>query len=410
MVLRPTKAPTNGSAARRYPSWIEGFVQYTGRFIESADIFRRWTAISAVAALLERKVWVDTGNLLYPNMYIWLVGPAGIGKTNAIKNCISILREIDGPYKPAFSATSVSRAALTDLLAAAKRVVTVPKSEVYNSLYVAVDELSAFMSSWDADIVAALTTFYDNVWYSEAKRGDTIRHHIDNPQLNVICGATPDGLLKIVPSVSWGQGLMGRVVLIYSDQRHHKDMFGREKLEEEHDKLLSDATRIASDYMGPLRADNAYRQALDEWRLGGMRPAPNHPLLRDYTARRATHIVKLSIISAIDQDRMTLTLADFTRAREWMQEADSAMPKIFTTGGQSDDAMALDQIAAYVADRGTVSRGQLLRFVSSKVPLYNVERAIDMLLQGERITAKAIDGDGRAIRFGVSEPGDVPNP
>ena len=69
-------AATNGSGARRCPSWIDAFVDYTSN-LESATIWCRWSAISAIAATLEQKVYVTTSAPLYANLYVFLVEENG---------------------------------------------------------------------------------------------------------------------------------------------------------------------------------------------------------------------------------------------------------------------------------------------------------------------------------------------
>jgi hypothetical protein len=77
----PSPTPAGAPAPRKLTSWIESFVKYTEVF-NSPEVFRRWAAIGIVAGALEQKVWVRTkGSDLFPNQYIILVGPPGIGKS-----------------------------------------------------------------------------------------------------------------------------------------------------------------------------------------------------------------------------------------------------------------------------------------------------------------------------------------
>ena len=47
--------------------------------------FRRWSAIAAIAATLEHRIWTITmGRPTFPNLYVLLVGPPTAGKTVAI--------------------------------------------------------------------------------------------------------------------------------------------------------------------------------------------------------------------------------------------------------------------------------------------------------------------------------------
>ena len=69
---------------RKLQSWTDAFFQYTEK-IGSPPLFRRWCGIFTVAAALERKVWtVNNKGRLYPNLYMFLVGPPGTGKTTTV--------------------------------------------------------------------------------------------------------------------------------------------------------------------------------------------------------------------------------------------------------------------------------------------------------------------------------------
>src|SRR5437867_4059065 len=87
---KASKAGTNGSGSRRTKSWIEDFVKFTAS-IESPEIFRRWTAITTIAAVLEQKVWAWTNDVIYPNMYTFLVGHPGVGKSRTINEARKML-------------------------------------------------------------------------------------------------------------------------------------------------------------------------------------------------------------------------------------------------------------------------------------------------------------------------------
>src|SRR6058998_1960543 len=91
----PTRAGMNGKGSRRLSSWIDEFVEYTSH-IDSPEIFRRWTAITTIAAVLEQKVWGWTTDYVYPNMYTFLVGHPGVGKTRTIKAAQKMCETLDG--------------------------------------------------------------------------------------------------------------------------------------------------------------------------------------------------------------------------------------------------------------------------------------------------------------------------
>jgi len=87
-----------------------------------------------IAAVLEQKVWVESGGQLFPNLYTFLVGDPGLGKSRAIMAASSIIREhVPDTF---FGATSMTRASLADYMVEAKRFLpNIPYAPIeYNSL------------------------------------------------------------------------------------------------------------------------------------------------------------------------------------------------------------------------------------------------------------------------------------
>ena len=81
--------------ARNLPDWIDSFMELTDNS-EPPLLFRKWAAISTIAAALQRKVRLELGLSLtfYPNLYIVLVGPSATGKGTAMKFASDIIEQI----------------------------------------------------------------------------------------------------------------------------------------------------------------------------------------------------------------------------------------------------------------------------------------------------------------------------
>src|SRR5258705_12729419 len=168
MGSRTTSPATNGSGARHCPSWIDQFVESTAN-LEAPALFRKWAAICGIAGVLEQKVWMETSSDLYPNLYVFLVGQPGVGKTRVIRAAKSYLQEIP---EFNFAPTSLTGASLVDTLLASKRcIVRMPEPPLeYNTMMITAEELTAFMHSWDEQMVGLLSAFYDPDPYLEARR------------------------------------------------------------------------------------------------------------------------------------------------------------------------------------------------------------------------------------------------
>ena len=137
---------------RLLESWVESFYDYTNK-LPSPQIFRRWAGISAVAGALERKTFLRTSQgPVYPNLYTFLCGPPGVGKTELTKRVRELLISLESHH---VSASSVTGAALVDELSEADRTVIVPSKAtmMFNSLFVLSNELSTLLPGYDGEIM-----------------------------------------------------------------------------------------------------------------------------------------------------------------------------------------------------------------------------------------------------------------
>lgn len=379
----------NGSGARKCAEgWIAAFIAHTDN-LESAPIFRKWAGIASVAAVLEQKVWLQTSAPLYPNLYVFLVGHPGVGKTRTVNAASAFLREIADFH---LSPTSMSAASLVDALVEAKRsIIRLPDEPLeYNSMMICADELSAFMHKFDDEMIGNLTTFYDVVVpYAQHRRGREIRIKIKHPQLSILSGTTPSNLMKFMPENAWDQGFTSRVIMIFSDERIITDVFANERrgLPE---PMLHDI-RIINGLSGAFAVTQDYKDAINNWRKLGQPPVPTHPKLIHYTTRRLAHLFKLSMVSCVDRSNtLLLTKDDFNRAMGWLLEAEVDMAEVFKAGSVGADSHAMDEILHFclALDRGAgVPEPTLVRRARELVPAMSVMRVLEVMERSGMIQA-----------------------
>lgn len=357
-------------------------------------IWRKWAAISAIAAVLERKVYITTSSELYPNLYTLCVGDPGTGKTRAIMAAKSMLDEVPEFH---FAPTSVTMASLVDHMAEAKRtIINLPNAAIeYNTLMIMADELSAFMHEYSGDLVAGLTTFYDGVTYSQGRRVKDIRIKIKHPCLNILCGTTPSNLLKFIPEGAWEQGFTSRVILIFSDDRPIIDVFNTPYKEKPKDMIHD--LKLINSLHGEFGYSKEFAQAMHNWKLLEYKPRPEHPKLTHYNSRRFAHLIKLSMIACVDRgNTLFIEKEDFNRAFGWLIEAEANMPAIFDAGVGGLDAKAMDEIAHFIGKMGEegMSEHLIVRYARDRVPANTVLNLIDIMERSGMIHAFAHDKYG----------------
>lgn len=369
----------NGSGRRRCTSWIDSFVEATSN-LEAPAIFRRWTAITTIASVLEQKVWVRTSRPLFPNIYVLIVGHPGVGKTRTIREGRRLVHDLPDFH---LAPVSLTFASLVDSLTQAKRMlVRLPDDPLeYNSMFICADELGAFIHKYDDEMIAGLSAFYDPDPYSQNRRTREIVIKIKSPQLNILAGSTPSNLMKFMPEGAWDQGFTSRLIMIFSDERIIGDDFaakGQVNLAD-----LEYDLRTINSLCGEFEVTNDYRECVNNWRALGEPPTPNHPKLIHYVTRRRAHLYKLSIIAAIDRSNaLILTRDDFNTAMNWLVEAESAMPEIFKAGVMGADASAMEEIMHFVqiSDHGQgVNESRITKFATERLPINSVFRVIDIM-------------------------------
>lgn len=308
-----------------------------------------------------------------------------MGKTRTIREARSYVIDLPDFH---LAPVSLTFASLVDSLLLAKRmVVRLPDAPLeYNSMFIAADELGAFVHKYDDEMIAGLSAFYDPDPYSQTRRTRDLKITIKSPQLNLLCGSTPSNLMKFMPEGAWDQGFTSRLLMVFSDERIMGDDFAPAKIN--HSSGLEHDIRIINQLSGEFEVTAAYRDAVNAWRQAGEIPVPNHPKLLHYVTRRRAHLYKLSMIAAIDRSNtLILTKDDFNTAYNWLIEAEQTMPEIFKAGAGGADAQALDEIRYFIqsSDKGQgVGEQRIINFARERIPIHSVMRVID-IMQGSGI-------------------------
>lgn len=288
----------------------------------------------------------------------------------------------------------MSMASMTDCLVAAKRLIMRHNEEAldYNSMFVVADELSAFMAKYDEEMVGGLTTFYDvSIPYGQNRRGNDIKIKIKHPQLSILAGSTPSNLMRTLPEAAWDQGLMSRVIMVHGIDKVITDIFDA-PIKVKPEEMQHDIKAINS-LVGEFQVTQQYKDAINNWRKADedFPPKPTHPKLRHYCARRLGHLLKLSMVAAVDRsNELLLTKEDFNHALGWLIEAEETMPSIFQAGAVGGDAKVMDEIYDFVrvANRGKgVPEWRIVNFAKDRMPSYSLLKVIEMMVRANMLRA-----------------------
>ncbi len=230
---------------------LERFNELTST-LDAPSIFLEATWLFTTAAALERRVYLgDASRPVHPNIYVLLVGPAGVGKGVAMREARRLLSDFplfhpDELAKPADQRTPLRDPETNKIremfhclpdattfeqlvfeIADGRKIVLIENGEKVTTCagYFLLEELSSLIKPKKAEDVARfLLNMFDGEPYKYATRTASTAI-IENGCLNLIAGTTPDYLRVAEESNLIGEGLMSRMLLVYAEKSDREAQF-----------------------------------------------------------------------------------------------------------------------------------------------------------------------------------------
>lgn len=377
--------------ARELSGWLESYLKYTENS-ESPISYHTWCGLSVIAGALQRRVYLrwGLGRVIYPNLYIVLIGPSGrTRKGVAIGIAKEFLKNV-----PGITVTPESSSGRQAMIQAMKRASTNFQDPVDGKIkfHCAVtafsEELSVFLGQGDIAYLSNLTDWYDSKddWeYETISRG---KDSLQGLCLNLMGGTAPDWIQSMIPHEALGGGFTSRIIFIVEEAKRKLVPEYTISPEEEalSELLLRDLERI-SQLSGEITFDTAAKDLYINWyieqdtALSAGKPAISDNRFAGYCERRATHLQKLMILcSASRGDDLKIVAEDFYSAMRLLTDAEVTMPKTFGGLGKSRISEESNTIINYIKQMGTTTRKLVLQRFYRDVDAQALSN-IEMLVQ-----------------------------
>lgn len=363
---------------------MDDYVRFTDA-LPSPVIFRRWTAIQAVGAAAERRIWTSGVHTTYPNLYVFLVGPPGVGKSTALHPMATFLRKSGACL---LAPNDVSKQGLIDALKLAPRGAVISGRPFdFHYLDIMISEMSNFMSKWDVDLAGVLTDLFDcPPVQEEQKRGQgPTPKTIPFPGLSMLLGTSTNNLGNTITHELWGTGFMARVIMVFCrDKVPVEDLFHKSVADDALAEIIVTSLSTLATFTGPITWTQAAQDALNAFENKDPPDVAPHPRLAEYAARRTLHLTKLCMIAALARLSMTVSAADFDLALSWLLEAETFMPEIFKDLAQHEDAMVYDELRRelfniYLKTRRPFPVTAIYAKLAKRVSGFMVQRMVELM-------------------------------
>jgi len=347
---------TNSSENRRLDNWIQGFIDYTDNN-EAPYLFKKWTAISCVAAALQRKCRLEWGVGLtwYPNMYIVLVGPPSARKGTAMGPGLELLEAI-GTIKLAANATSI-QALIKRLKETNHNDVDLETGDMvfHSSLTVFSKEFTVFLGYQNNPMIAALCDWFDcdRRWKYETISRQT--EEIIGVWVNLFGATTPDLIRMSMPIEMIGGGLTSRTIYVVEGKKGKSvacPVITDRELQLKND-LIYDLEKIALLSGNYKYTDNFVDKWTEFYHMNDNFPPDLGKNFDGYLGRRALHVMKLAMISCAARNKsvgqnLTIDSRDLTWAISTIEEVEINMRYVFKGVGRNPYADVMHQALTWL--------------------------------------------------------------
>ena len=277
---------------RKCPDFLQSYMEYTS-LLEAPDSYHLWCAMSMVAAVTERKVWLDLGYWkYYPNLYICLVGPPGkCRKTASITTATDLIKHLP---EVKVSADSTTRESLIRVMQNSEgEFMHDGEVQLHSSITVISKELAVFLGHGNNDLLAFLTDLFDapDKWTYKTKHMGTDEIH--GAWLNFLAATTPTWLVGSVPMEAIGGGFTSRVIFVVEDNVRFRNPFPvlTPKLLEVRKDLQHDL-EVMGNYTGPMALSPEAMEFYIKWYTDG-NPKIDDSRFHGYSERRHVHLLKI---------------------------------------------------------------------------------------------------------------------
>lgn len=385
---------------RRLSNWLKGYREYT-KASEAPAAFHFWTGVSTIAAVLQRKVWIEENAFQWtPNFYIIFVGPAGIAtKSTTIRLGSRLLQEIDSVF---FGPNSLTWQRLAEALAEAQANHPY-EGEGVNQKYLemscitcTVSELGTFLDPGDRKLIDVVTDLWDaqeGRWiHGTITRGSTT---IQNPWLNIIGATTPSWLKTNFPESMIGGGLTSRIIFVWGDKKVRLIPYPHliqpsaefKKIEEDLVHDLKEMNEMIGQYHLTAEAIKWGK----EWYIKHWGKKPPHlssERFEGYMARKQTHLHKLAIVIAASQrNELTITLEDLQTANKGITLIEKDMLRVFDSiGATSQSQHVITMVKLLMVHGGHMDELELWKNMEKQLTRDEFEKATEAAIRSGYIS------------------------
>lgn len=369
---------------RSLTDFVGSFVTYLEN-TEVPPLYAKWTAFGMISAALRKKVYFKLGRLkTFPNLYLVLVGPPGIGKSLSLSFSKSIMNKIPDII---LSAERVTLEQLyIDLEDSVQTAIVNDKEYKHSSLTILSKEFEVFLGKKanNSALITNLTDLYDceeDPWRYRTKGKGW--NTIPSVFLNIMAATTPVSLAESLPVSAIGSGLTARMLFVYQDKKYKKVPIPRDS-----DQLVSLGNCLVntlfeiSQISGEFNFSSTSESEYEKWyvHLDTVKRICTDPLFSGWYERKPLFVIKLALLHHVSKyDTKTIEWCSFEEAIHTVEELEALMEGAFRTVGKGEYTEETDTIMSVIKHFKVISEQKLLSIIWKDVDTMKFDNIIKLL-------------------------------
>lgn len=389
--------------------WCELYLHQIGTS-EVPRNFHFWASMSLLAAAVGDRVWIepDAGRKIFPNLYVFLIGPSGSGKEQAVMGAAKL-----GTHEPILDLFMgrATRQYLLDYLTKDGPMEDGMRYAHNPHLYLVTEELGSAIRAGDLghDLISFMTEFYTGKPVGQDGTRGSGMVTLYNPCFNWLAGTTDEWLIRAVDRDAIEGGFFARVIAVRG-RRNYKERCPQIVYPPDRDEVREHLKWRVSQYAllrGGFRFTPAAQALHDEWYMQRAEPADSleEPGFNrsDEMVFRLSLLLRLSEIDLVVDDHGQgamisphVDVCHFTEALHLWEGLAADMPATMRKASATERSNVVDVVGEILQRSKAIDHSTLLKRVGNRgMDHAMLQSAIATLKERGEITEELVKTAGR---------------